>query len=51
MKVKEFLETILEQIDLMKKSILAKAFHGKLGTNISEEENSIELLKKIIEEG
>ena len=33
----------------MKKSILAKAFRGELGTNIADEESSIELLKSIIE--
>jgi type I restriction enzyme S subunit len=33
----------------MKKPILAKAFHGELGTNNSEEESSIELLKMILE--
>ena len=38
----------LEQIDLMKKSILAKAFRGELGTNIADEENAIELLKSIL---
>ncbi len=39
----------LEQIDLIKKSILAKAFRGELGTNIADEESSFELLKQIIE--
>lgn len=38
----------LEQIDIMKKSILAKAFRGKLGTNIPEEESAIELLKWVL---
>lgn len=38
----------LEQIDIMKKSILAKAFRGKLGTNIPEEESAIELLKGVL---
>ena len=33
----------------MKKSILAKAFRGELGTNNPEEESSSELLKSIIE--
>jgi type I restriction enzyme S subunit len=32
----------------MKKSILAKAFRGELGTNNPEEESSIELLKDIL---
>ena len=43
-------EAVIEEIDLMKKSILAKAFRGELGTNISKEKNSIEVLKKLIEE-
>ncbi len=37
-----------EQIALMKKSILAKAFRGELGTNNTEEESAIELLKQIL---
>ncbi len=40
---------VIEQIELIKKSILAKAFHGELGTNNPEEESAIELLKKILE--
>lgn len=48
--VKEKAESVIEQIELIKKSILAKAFRGELGTNIPEE-SSIELLKKMIEEG
>jgi type I restriction enzyme S subunit len=39
---------VIETIDLMKKSILAKAFRGELGTNNPEEESSIELLKDIL---
>lgn len=42
-------EEILEKIDSMKKSILAKAFHGELGTNDPSEESLIEQLKHIIE--
>lgn len=41
-------EQTLESIDSMKKSILAKAFRGELGTNIEFEESSIELLKEIL---
>lgn len=41
---------LIENIDLMKKSILARAFRGELGTNIPEEESAIELLKSILEE-
>ena len=40
---------VIESIDIMKKSILARAFRGELGTNDSSEENSIELLRQIIE--
>ncbi|MGL5766399.1 MAG: restriction endonuclease subunit S [Sarcina sp.] len=36
------------QIELIKKSILAKAFRGELGTNNPEEESAIELLKEIL---
>lgn len=49
--VKELAKNVIEKIDAMKKLILAKAFRGELGTNASSEENSIELLKKTIEEG
>ena len=38
---------LIENIDLMKKSILARAFRGELGTNIPEEESAIELLKSL----
>lgn len=48
---KELAEQVIDSIDMLKKSVLAKAFRGELGTNISEEESSIELLKKMIEEG
>lgn len=40
---------LIEKIDLMKKSILARAFRGELGTNIPEEESAIELLKSVLE--
>lgn len=40
---------LIENIDLMKKSILARAFRGELGTNIPEEESAIELLKSVLE--
>lgn len=48
-EAKEAAVKVIDQIDLMKKSILAKAFRGELGTNIADEESSIELLKSIIE--
>ncbi len=37
-----------KNIELIKKSILAKAFRGELGSNDVDEESSIELLKNII---
>ena len=42
------IETI-GMIDTLKKSILAKAFHGELGTNAPMDESAIELLKQILE--
>jgi len=42
------LYNIIENIDQMKKSILARAFRGELGTNIPEEESAVELLKKTL---
>ena len=47
-QAKEATEAVLEQIDLIKKSILARAFRGELGTNDPADENAVELLKKII---
>ena len=44
----EAAEEVIENIEVVKKSILAKAFRGELGTNDSSEESSIELLKQII---
>ena len=49
--VKDITSHMIENIAELKKSILAKAFRGELGTNVSSEESSIELLKKTIEEG
>ena len=44
---KEAAEAVLDQIDLIKKSILARAFRGELGTNDPSEESAVELLKQI----
>ena len=44
-QAKEAAEKALEQIDLTKKAILARAFRGELGTNAPSEESSVELLK------
>lgn len=49
-QTKEAAEAVLDQIDLMKKSILARAFRGELGTNDPSEESAVELLKQVIEQ-
>ncbi len=46
---KEAAEAALDQINLMKKSILARAFRGELGTNDPSEESAVELLKRGLE--
>lgn len=47
---KEAAEAALDQNDLMKKSILARAFRGELGTNDPSEESAVELLRQVIEQ-
>lgn len=47
-QAKEAAEKVLEQIDLTKKAILARAFRGELGTNDPSEESAVELLKKTL---
>jgi type I restriction enzyme S subunit len=47
-QAKEAAEAVLEKIDLLKKSILARAFRGELGTNDPSEESAQELLKSIL---
>lgn len=46
-QAKEAAEGMLEQIDLIKKAILARAFRGELVTNDPSEESAVELLKQI----
>lgn len=48
-QVKETAEVVVEQIDTMKKAILARAFRGELGTNDPSEESALELLKRVLE--
>ena len=48
-QAKEATEGVLEQIDLIKKAILARAFRGELGTNDPSEESAVELLKKVLQ--
>ena len=47
-QAKETAEAVIEQIDTMKKAILARAFRGELGTNDPSEKSAVELLKKIL---
>lgn len=44
-------EQALASIDLMKKSILARAFRGELGTNKASEASALELLRQVLAEG
>ena len=48
-QAKEAAEKVLEQIDLTKKAILARAFRGELGTNDPSDESAVELLKKTLQ--
>ena len=47
-KSKELID-MLDKIDEMKKSILARAFRGELGTSNTADEPAIDLLKRILE--
>lgn len=47
-RAKEIAEAVLEQIETIKKSILARAFRGELETNEASEESAMELLKSIL---
>lgn len=48
-QAKEAAEKVLEQIELTKKAILARAFRGELGTNDPGEESAVELLKETLQ--
>lgn len=47
-QAKELAENSLAKIDLIKKSILARAFRGELGTNNPADEPAVELLKRML---
>lgn len=47
-QAKEVAEQVISQIDTMKKSILARAFRGELGTNDPTDESAVELLKRVL---
>lgn len=46
-KIEELIQ-LEEQIKLLKKSILAKAFRGELGTNDPTGNSAVELLKEVL---
>ena len=48
-QAKEAAEQVIDQIDAMKKAILARAFRGELGTNDPNDEPAVELLKRVLE--
>ncbi len=47
-KIEAKCKALIANIDLLKKSILSRAFRGELGTNNPDEESAIELLKTIL---
>lgn len=47
-QAKDSAEQVIVQIDTMKKSILARAFRGELGTNDPSDESAEEMLKRIL---
>lgn len=47
-QAKEILQVVIDRIDNMKKAVLVRAFHGKLGTDDLTEEDAVELLKRIL---
>lgn len=47
-QAKELAENALAKIELIKKSILAHAFRGELGTNNPADEPAVELLKRVL---
>ena len=47
-QAKETAEQVIEQIEVMKKAILARAFRGELGTNDPNDESAVELLKRVL---
>lgn len=49
-KAQQATEQVLASIDLMKKSILARAFRGELGTNKASEASALELLRQVLAE-
>ena len=49
-KEKEIIKEVKGKLDILEKSILAKAFRGELGTNNPEDGDALELLKEVLSE-
>lgn len=47
-EVRKKSQNVIEQISLLKKSILARAFRGELGTQDSSDPSALELLKECV---
>ncbi len=47
-QAKKAAESVITQIDTIKKAVLARAFRGELGTNDPTEESAMELLKEVL---
>ena len=47
-RAKDSAESVLDQIDTMKKAILTRAFRGELGTNDPGDESAVELVKRAL---
>lgn len=47
-QAKELAENAITKIDIIKKSILARAFRGELGTNNPADESAVELLRRVL---
>lgn len=45
---RQLVSIVAEMLDLLKQSILSKAFRGELGTNDPSDEHAIELLKEVL---
>lgn len=49
-RLQQAVEQALASINLMKKSILARAFRGELGTNKASEASALKLLQQVLAE-
>jgi type I restriction enzyme, S subunit len=47
-KEQEYIESLESELEILKQSILNKAFRGELGTNDPTDEHAIELLKEVL---